>query len=123
MRSNLARRAFQLIVRQQTKGLEVFTIGDTGEVLPVFGFEDEAEMFLRLGLPEQEGWQVRETTCGELVSVLHGPCREIEHVSLDPVPRMVGLEAVGFATLSREHFISVLLSESTPPPAEMVGVS
>jgi hypothetical protein len=43
------RRAFQLIVRQQTKGLEVFTIVDTGEVLPVFTFEEEAEMYFRLG--------------------------------------------------------------------------
>ncbi len=29
--------------------MEVLTIGSDGEVLPVFSFEDEAEMFFKLG--------------------------------------------------------------------------
>jgi hypothetical protein len=118
LRSKLARRAFQLIVRQQTKVLEVFTTGDTGEVLPVFTFEEEAEMFFRLGVLEKEGWRLGEITREELASVLYGPCRKVTHVSLDPVPGMVE-----FVSLSRERFIEVLLSEGTPPPVEMVGVA
>jgi len=118
LRIDLARRGFQLIVRQQARNLEVFTVGDAGEVLPVFTFEEEAELFFRLGVPEKEGWQLRETTCGEMISVLYGPCREVTRVSLDPVPDLVAL-----VSLSRKRFISVLLSEVTPPPVEMVGVA
>jgi hypothetical protein len=118
LRSNLARRAFQLIVRQQTKGLEVFITGDTGEVLPVFTFEEEAEMFFRLGVPQNDGWRLKEITREELASVLYGSCRKVTHVSLDPVPGMVE-----YVSLSRERFIEVLLSEGTPSPVEMAGVA
>jgi hypothetical protein len=122
LRSNLARRAFWLIARQRTRGLEVFTIGDTREVLPVFGFEEEAEMFLRLGLTKEEGWRVRESKRGELASVLHAPCRDIGQVALDPMPGLLGLGTVGFASLSREYFVESLLSEFAPPPVGAVEV-
>ena len=118
MRIDLARRGFQLIVRQQARNLEVFTVGDAGEVLPVFTFEEEAQLFFRLGVPEKEGWQLRQTTCGEMISVLYGPCREVTRVSLDPVPGIVE-----YVSLSRERFIEVLLSEGTLSPVEMVGVA
>jgi hypothetical protein len=80
-------------------------------------------MFLQLGLPEQEGWRVRESTCGELTSVLYALCRDISHVVLDPLPETVGGGALRFASLSREHFIQVLLSEVTPPAAETIRVA
>jgi hypothetical protein len=108
-------RPLWLITEQRCSRLEIFTIGSN--VLPVFSFREEAEMFLGLGRVA-EGWQVRETTCGELVSVLYGPCREVEHVALDPVPGIVDL-----VTLNRERLIEVILSEITPPPDEMVGVA
>ena len=108
-------RPLWLIAKQRCNGLEVFTIGSN--VLPVFSFREEAEMFLGLGYAA-DGWQLRETTCGELVSVLYGPCREVTHVSLDPVPGMVE-----FVSLSRERFIEVLLSDLTPPAGETIGVA
>jgi hypothetical protein len=119
----LARRAFWLIVRQRAKGLEVFTTGRKGDVLPVFSFEEEADMFLQLGLSEKEGWLVRESACGGLTSVLHAPCRDIRHVALDPLPETVGEGTVGFASLDREYFMQVLLSEFTPPSVEIIGVA
>jgi len=41
----------------------------------VFSFEEEAEAFLQLlGDDEKErGWRIRETTAGELISVLLAP--------------------------------------------------
>src|SRR5918998_3668449 len=108
-------RLFWLIAEQRSNGVEVFTIGTN--VLPVFSFEEEAQMFLGLGRVA-EGWQVRETTCDELVSVLYGPCRGVAHISLDPVPGLVR-----FASLSREHFMRVFLSEVMPPSVEAVGVA
>ena len=98
--------------------MEVFAIEDNREVLPVFTFEEEAQLFFRLGVPAKDGWPLTQTTCGEMISVLYGPCREVTHVSLDPVPGIVE-----YLSLSRERFIEVLLSEVTPPPVEMVGVA
>jgi hypothetical protein len=98
-----------LVAKQRCNGLEVFTIGT--DVLPVFSFREEAEMFLRL-VHVADGWQVRETTCGELVSVLYGPCREVQHVSLDPVPGMIEL-----VSLSRRSFIRTLLEGEPKAPA------
>jgi hypothetical protein len=53
--STFAHRSFWLVARQRTAGLDVFTIGSAGEVLPVFSFKEEAEMFLWLGVSEK-GW-------------------------------------------------------------------
>jgi hypothetical protein len=92
-------------------------------MLPVFSFEEEAEMFLRLGLSEKEGWHVRQSTCGELTSVLHAPCRDINNVAMDPLPETVCEGTVRCASLDRQYFMQVLLSEFTPPAVEMVGVA
>ena len=102
-------RPLWLIAKQRCNRLEVFTIGTN--VLPVFSFEEEAQMFLGLG-HAADGWQVRETTRGELVSVLYGPCRAVAHISLDPVPGMV--ELVG---LSRKAFVRTLLEREPKAPA------
>jgi hypothetical protein len=102
-------RPLWLIAEQRCNGLEVFTIGT--DVLPVFSFEEEAQMFLGLG-HAIDGWQVRETTYGELISVLYGPCREVEHVALDPVPGLVEL-----VSLDRRAFIRALLEREPKAPA------
>jgi hypothetical protein len=109
-------RLLWLIAEQRCNGLEVFTIGK--DVLPVFSFREEAEMFLGLGHDDADGWRVKETASGELISVLYGPCRGVTHVSLDPVPGLIEL-----VSLSRAHFIRALLSDLTPPTAETVGVA
>ncbi len=121
----MTRRPFWLIVRQRTRGMEVLTIGSYKEVLPVFSFNEEAEMFLRFGV-SGTGWRIRESTCGELTSVLYTSCRDIEHVALDPLPEMVAEGMVGFVSLSREAFIGVILpSDPIPSVVEeprIVGV-
>src|SRR5215211_4662193 len=69
--------------------LELLTVDldGTGEALPVFSFEEEAEMFLWLQRTE-DGREVRETTPGQLVSILYGPCADVGRVILDPLPRL-----------------------------------
>ncbi len=47
-----------------------------------------------------------------------GPCRDVRHVALDPLPEVLEL-----VSMSRERFIEVLLSEATPPTVEMVGAA
>ena len=75
------------------------------QALPVFSGEDEAEMFVWLGGAFEDGWQVRETFAGELVSILYGPCAGVGRVALDPSPEMAA-EAIRLVSLSRERFVS-----------------
>ena len=60
------------------------------QALPVFSGEGEAEMFVWLGGAFEDGWRVRETSAGELVSILYGPCAGVGSVALDPSPGMDG---------------------------------
>ena len=68
---------------------------DTGEeVLPVFSSRNAAATFLRY-LPRwclsrrqriESGWCARESTTGELISLLFGPCKSVDQVALDLRP-------------------------------------
>ena len=106
-------RRFWLIARHRTGGMEVLTtnLARGGEALPVFSFEDEANMFLRLGALGDD-WRARETSGGELVSVLCGPCAGVDRVVLDPVPLpgslVEGLN--GLLSTGREAFMRSLLN-------------
>jgi hypothetical protein len=79
------------------------------QMLPVFGHVEEAEMFLRLGVPGA-GWRARETLTGELLSVLYGPCAGAKEVALDALPEMVAERAVGLVSLLRECFIEHIMA-------------
>ena len=74
-------------------------------VLPVFSFEEEAEMFLRLGGYEGGGWRARESSAGEVISVLCGPCKDVKGVALDPLPEMLKDGTVGLVWVGRESFL------------------
>ena len=80
--SDLARRPLWIITCYRNNRMEVLTLdpdGDGGGSLPVFSFEEEAKTFLGLSENDQNGrrWRSRETTAGELVSVLLAPCVEV----------------------------------------------
>ena len=114
-------RRFWLIARHRTGGMEVLTtnLARGGEALPVFSFEDEANMFLRLGALGDD-WRARETAGGELVSVLCGPCAGVDRVVLDPIPLpgslVEGLN--GLLSTGREAFMRSLLNPRRfRPPA------
>lgn len=99
------KRTFWVLARNGAGGLMTLTDGD-GEALPVFGFEEEARMYLRL-LGREEGWNIRETTVEELEPLLRGPHEGVGRVALDPVP--VGANSSGpldVAWPSRERFLS-----------------
>lgn len=115
LHSRTARRSLWLISKHKNGRMEVFTIhpGSDRETLPIFSHEEEAEMFLWLGSPGM-GWRARETTTGELVSLLYGPCANVGEVALDPLP-LFGDEAMaGLDSLLREDFIRNLLDEREP---------
>ncbi len=74
-------------------------------MLPVFGFEEEAEMFLWLNTPGS-GWKSRPTSCGELLSMLYGPCRRVDRVAPEPLPGTRD----GDGLVSRKYFFARLLA-------------
>lgn len=78
------------------------------EALAAFSFEEEAELFLVLG-QLSEGWQIRESSAGEIVSLLMGPHADIGRVALDPAPRMLAQRTGGFLSLDRERFMDIIL--------------
>jgi hypothetical protein len=87
-----------------------------GEALPVFSFEEEAEMFLWLQRTE-EGWEVRETTPGQLVSILYGPCADVGRVMLDPLPEIGARMQISLLGMDRNDFVeSVMRARSLDTP-------
>jgi hypothetical protein len=52
-----------------------------------------------------DGWRVRETSAGEVVSLLYGPCCDAQTVVLDPLPRMPADGLLGLVALDRRRFV------------------
>jgi hypothetical protein len=91
--------------------MDVLTIDADGEtVLPVFSFQEEGEFFLRLEATEADWWP-RETTTGELVSLLLGLCAGVDKVALDPLPGLGEREIVGLVSTGRGRFVRHLMGE------------
>ena len=95
-----------LLATNESLGVRVLVADCGGEqALPVFSGEGEAEMFVWLGGAFEDGWRVRETSAGELVSILYGPCAGVGRVALDPSPEMAA-ERIRLVSVSRERFTS-----------------
>ena len=103
------RSPYWLLVKRRQGRLEVLTtaLTDGRKVLPVFSFEGEADLFLRLGIPGS--WRVRQTEAGELVSLLCGLCNKVELVALDPMSDVENNLMDRLVSLERERFMDVLL--------------
>jgi hypothetical protein len=102
--------SYWLIAKNENRRIEVFTALLAGgeEALPIFSYEQEAELFLGFQAAGS-GWRVRESTAGELVSVLCGPCASAMEVCLDPLPEMVAEGTLGLVNLSRKRFVNLVL--------------
>jgi hypothetical protein len=93
--------------------MEVLTIDAGGEtVLPVFSFREEVELFLRLQANGADWWP-RETTTGELASLLLGLCARVDKVALDPLPSLGEREPIGLVSTGRRRFMRYLMGEDT----------
>lgn len=103
-------RLYWLIVDQESTSMRVLTIDlfTRSEALAVFSFEEEARMYLclRSGGPE---WGVRQTSAGELISVLCGPCAQAKRVVLDPLAEPGGETLAGLLSLDRDRFVQTLV--------------
>jgi hypothetical protein len=109
--ANLAvrRSPYWLLAKGRPGRLEVLitSLADGRRVLPVFSFEEEAELYLRLGIPG--GWRVRQTEVGELLSLLYCLCNKVELVALDPISAVETDVLNRLVSLERERFMDLLL--------------
>jgi hypothetical protein len=112
-KNKATRRSFWLIVTRAHGRTEVLTIDAGGEtVLPVFSFQEEGEFYLAHQSTSVAS-RLRETTTGELVSLLLGLCARVDTVALDPLPRLGEREIVELVSTGRRHFVHHLLGEVT----------
>jgi hypothetical protein len=106
---------FWLVARDGDHLLEVFTMGCRGaESLPVFSHEEEAGMFLDLG-GAGNGWRTRESSAGEIVSLLFGLCSRVGSVALDPSPLMTP-EMLDLVRVDRGRFVDLITSPGEKKP-------
>jgi len=79
---------------------------DGREALALFSGEDEARMFCSLREEAAEADpHLRETSVGEVISLLYYPLTAARHVVLDPLPGILGSRLLlGLITLDRERF-------------------
>ena len=123
LRDKIARRPQWLITKDITSRMEVFTTNLCGDrkALVVFSFEEEAQMFFDLCLAASKGgWKVRQTSVGELVSVLYGPCSDTKKVVMDPVPEVGTEKLVDLLSMPRNDFLRFLLGEEGPANLHLV---
>jgi hypothetical protein len=98
--------------------LEVLALRLAGgeDMLPVFSFEEEAELFLALGTPDGS-WLVKETAARELASLLlSGPLSDVGRVALDPLPGRLGGSLIGLLSIRRQEFVARLLIDGRRSP-------
>jgi hypothetical protein len=73
-------------------------------------------MFLWLQTTE-DGREVRETTPGQLVSILYGPCAHVGRVMLDPLPEIAASMQISLLGMDRNDFVeSVMGARSLDKP-------
>ncbi|MBA3617291.1 MAG: hypothetical protein M3491_00975 [Actinomycetota bacterium] len=111
-----------LLAKDENLGVGMLVADCGGEqALPVFSGEGEAEMFVWLGGAFEDDWRVRETSAGELVSILYGPCAGVGRVALDPSPEMAA-ETIRLVSVSRERFVSWIVdSQCSYSPKASAG--
>jgi hypothetical protein len=98
--------------------------GDGG-FLPVFSFE-EAQTFLALLENDEKKktkWSIRQTSPGELISVLLGPCGHARWVALDPLPSLtfVARAMLPLMRVKRELFVKYLMEGRKERLGEVVA--
>ena len=101
---------YWLIVAREGFRMRVCTVQGE-DAMPVFTREREAASFLRAaGL--EGGWRARETSLGELVSLLLGPYAGVSRIVLDPPTGGDAGSPEGPADMERRDFVDYLMRDS-----------
>lgn len=103
------------LVTRADDGAPALLAGGAGEeTLPVFGFREEAEMFLEIEGLRGGDRRLRGTDGAELLSILSDPCGVPAWISLDPLPGFFARP--GFSRMERERFVAFLREAVHGPP-------
>lgn len=89
-----------------------------GEALPVFGFEEEAGMFLEFASLGGRR-RIQRATTVELLSVLSGPCKDLGWVAFDPLPEFFAKSAP--SRMERRKFMAFLAGRRPDPAKRRAG--
>jgi hypothetical protein len=105
-----------LIARREGNRLEVLTLATRPrrEILPVFDTAEAARAFLCSGGVGGDWW-ARESTAGELVSLLVGHLPRVDRIVLDPVFGVSDGEAEP-RSMSKQEFVAALMAEPLAAP-------
>jgi hypothetical protein len=112
-----------VIARRLGSGLELLRIRSSSEeeiFLPVFSSREAAKGFLAFNRPSLE-WYVRESSPGELVSMLLGPYRRTERVSPDPLPGALSEQGPTRPLVDRKTFVDLLVAGGRRSPSIPFG--
>jgi len=98
-----------LISRCDNNRMDVLTVFPRGdeETVPVFGTQRMAGEFLRDG-GFGPGWHVRESTAGELISLLLSLLSDVNSVVMDP-PDLTSMENTLVNRATKREFMAVLM--------------
>lgn len=106
-----------MISRRERNRLEVLTVSSAGEeMLPIFATKQAARGFLRSGNLEA-GWRIRESTAGELISLLLSRLADVGRISVYPRPEGLFDDAVTAEGVSKREFIAFLMGRPLLVPA------
>ena len=102
-----------LIIRNENNRLKVLTLHtESGDSLPIFDSASSARAFARSGsFGTNEGWHVRESTAGELISLLMGHIADVDLVSMNPRSSGANGEPGVPEIVDKREFINSLMNE------------
>jgi hypothetical protein len=98
--------AFWMVLEGSARGLPLMVfLSDGTEAMALFSGEEEARMFCHF-CEEGASTNIRQTTTGEVISLLYCPWCAAKHVALDPFPEILlgSRLLLGLLTLSRADF-------------------
>jgi hypothetical protein len=112
--------AFWMVLEGSPQALPLMVfLSDGQEAMALFSGEEEARMFCHF-CEEGASTNVRQTTTGEVISLLYCPWCAAKHVTLDPFPEILGSgRLLGLLTLSREDFARHFAGLGSDPGARL----
>jgi hypothetical protein len=119
--------AFWVVLEGDARGRPLkVSLPDGKEAIALFSDEEEARMFCHFRQERGASANIRQTTAGEVISLLYIPWCAAKHVALDPFPEVLGKRLLGLLTLDREDFarrFAGVDSEPVAPRAPWEGPS
>ena len=109
--------AFWIVLEGSPQALPVTVfLSDSTEAMALFSGEEEARMFCHF-CKEGASANIRQTTAGEVLSLLYCPWCTAKHVALDPFPEVLGKPLLELLTLDREGFARRFAGVDSEPVA------